>query len=691
MSRQAQWRQRLASISLRHQLSVGAAAVVTLTILLLALLLIATEYYANRKVVLRDLQVQAQMIAANSSAALVFADAATAQEILLALQASDDVASARLLDRDGAVLAEYRDRNPDSGLGEVLQLSEPVNYKGQQYGSLVIDARLHRLHSRLLLYSLGALLVAALAVLLALALFSRVVSFIAKPVNDLIALMKDVALEGDYARRSGIAPGNEIGDIAQGFDTMLGEIELRQRALERELEERRRAQAALDRMARHDSLTQLANRHSLEERLQTVSEQGRLHQQQYALLLLDVDNFKVVNDSLGHQAGDQLLVQLACRLRAALGESQPIYRLGGDEFALVLEGETLGTRCDALAAQLVTLCRTSFDIDDHEVYATLSIGYALYPQHAEQLQQLLRHADLALYAAKNQGRDTWRIFTPAMQQRAEQRLRLEIELRRALEREEFYLEYEPQLDLYGGRLCGVEAQLRWRHPQRGILQPLDFVPLAEETGLIVPIGVWVLKQACKDGLEILKLPVSDAFRLGINLAPRQLSEAGLIDTVAEILASTGFNGNRLELEVTESVMTERIDTVAERMHALAAMGISFALDDFGTGASSLSYLRRLPLQKLKIDRSFIADIPNSRDDRQITAAIIAIGARLNMQVLAEGVETAAQAQFLHDQGCTLVQGPHYAKPQSLRDFLADWQQRFRRMENAGAVSETSLS
>ena len=673
MSAGGRWRQRLSQISLRRQLSLAAAAVVTVTVLTLASLLIASEYVVNRKAAQRDLQVQAKMIAANSSAALVVGDAGTARDILLALQASADVASARLLGADGVVLAEYDSGHPASKAGEALRLSEPVIYQGRQYGTLVIDARLHRLRARLVLYSMTALAVAALSVLFALLLFTRVMRYITGPVNELIALMQRVAREGDYSRRSGIPPGNEIGDIASGFDTMLGVIELRQQALSHELQERCRAQAALDRMARHDSLTQLANRHSLEERLQTVAELGRTQQQHYALLLMDLDNFKVVNDSLGHQAGDLLLMQLATRLRAALGEALPIYRLGGDEFALVLEGESLEARCSELSEELVALSRAAFEVDGHKVYTTLSIGYALYPQHAEQLQQLLRHADLALYAAKNQGRNTWRAFTADMQQRAEQRLRMEMELRCALEQNEFFLVYEPQLDLHSERLCAAEALLRWRHPQRGIVSPKDFVPLAEETGLIVAIGAWVLGQACKDGARLLKLGVQDNFRLTVNLAPRQLGESGLVDMVASALAASGLPGQNLELEVTESVMNESIEVMTEQMKAIAALGVSFALDDFGTGGSSLSYLRQLPLQKLKIHSSFVCGVPGSRDDRQITAAIIAIGARMGMQVVAEGVETAAQRQFLHDQGCALVQGFYYAQPLLLDDFIAHWQ------------------
>ena len=654
---------------IRHQLSFAAAAAVTVTALLSAAMMVLAEHQATRAAVLRDLQVQARMIAANSSAALVFEDREAATEILAALQASEDVTAARLLDARGRTLADYRAAEP-AVVGEVVQIDEAVRYQGGDYGRLVIDVRLQRLHARLLLYSLAALGLVVLTVAVALLLFSRVVRLITHPVNELIALMQRIAQEGDYSRRSGMREGNEIGALASSFDAMLAEIQQRQQALSHELQERRRAQAELDRLARHDSLTRLGNRHALGERLEQVARETGCPRRQCALLLMDLDNFKVVNDSLGHQAGDELLVQIARRLLLALDGSLQVYRLGGDEFALVVEGEQLDGRCRELAGQLVRLSHRAYELEGHEVYATVSIGYALYPDHADQLPLLLRRADLALYAAKNGGRDTWRAFTPELQERAEQRLRLEADLRRAIEREEFFLVYEPQVRLDDGRLCGFEALLRWQHPQRGVVGPTEFIPLAEETGLIVPLGAWVLRRACHDGLRLQALAQGPEFRIAVNLAPRQLAEADFVAEVSRALAASGLPASQLELEVTESVMTERIELVAERMHAIAALGVSFALDDFGVGASSLSYLRRLPLRKLKIDRSFVSDLPARDGDGEIAAAIIAIGARLGLQVLAEGVETAEQRDWLREQDCALAQGWLYARPRRIEDVLA---------------------
>lgn len=688
MSPVASLLRRLARTPIRHQLSLGAALVVTVTALLSGAVTVYSEYRASRQALLADLQVQARMIAANSSAALVFDDVEAAREILQALSASEDVLAARLLGADGKLVAEYRERPMVRSGAEVLQLSEPVRYQGRDYGRLVIDAHLHRLNQRLLVYSLGALGVLIVAVSLALLLFSRVSRFITRPVQELTALMRQVAREGDYSRRSGIDSSNEIGEIARSFDAMLGEIEMRQRALTHELQVRVRTQAALDHLVHHDVLTQLGNRHALTERMKEVAMQSGARAPHCGLVLLDLDNFKLVNDTLGHQAGDELLVKFAARLREMMEEDVTIFRLGGDEFATLLVGEGLQWRCRQLSERLVERTRPPFHIDGHEVFVTVSAGFALYPEQAGELPQLLRHADLALYAAKNQGRNTWRPFTPDLQAVAEQRLRLESDLRRALERREFYLVYEPQIDLVTSRLCGVEALLRWRHPQRGIVSPKDFIPLAEETGLIVPIGKWVLRQACEDGRRLLALGVAEDFRLAINLAPRQLSEVEIVATVASTLAETGFAARHLELEVTESVMTERIELVAERMHAIAGSGVSFALDDFGAGASSLSYLRRLPLRKLKIDRGFVDDIPGSISDCEVAAAIIAVGARLGLLVLAEGVETAEQLAFLRREGCALGQGYHFARPQPLEAFLADWQERLGAQPGDGETMTT---
>ena len=433
-----------------------------------------------------------------------------------------------------------------------------------------------------------------------------------------------------------------------------------------DLTEQMRTQHALEKLARYDSLTGLPNRAHFRERLQQAMERARRQNRPMALYFLDLDRFKVVNDSLGHEAGDRLLKHVATlltgclrgtdavMLRARRGDAT-LSRLGGDEFTLILEDVGGAEEAATIAQRLLDAMAVPFKVGDEEILVSASIGISLYPTDDVDLDGIIRHTDMAMYRSKALGRNTYSFFSDDLNAAVSARLSLEGSLRRALERGEFCLHYQPKADLVTRRVTGVEALLRWHCPGRGMVPPDRFISVLEDTGLIVPAGAWVIREACSqlsrwdaEGLP----PISVA----VNLSARQLRHPFLVSHVQDTLAETGIDPKRLELELTESLLME--DTEGNRgvLAAFQRLGIRLAIDDFGTGHSSLSYLRRLDVDTLKIDRSFVSQLPDDAEDAAIATAVVALGKSLDMKVVAEGVETEAQAQFLRDLGCSEMQG-----------------------------------
>jgi diguanylate cyclase (GGDEF)-like protein/PAS domain S-box-containing protein len=422
----------------------------------------------------------------------------------------------------------------------------------------------------------------------------------------------------------------------------------------------RRSETRLAYLSHHDVLTDLPNRSHLMARLdRAVAGEGR-----GAVLLLDLDRFKNVNDSLGHVAGDELLVLVARRLRERLRGADLLTRLGGDEFAVVVEdaGDVEGVA--ALAESLIALFESPFPIAQRtEVYVGLSVGISLFPRDGNLADILVQHADAALHQAKEAGRGTFRFYDETLTHAASDRLEMEGQLRRALERNEFVLYYQPLISLLDGRVKGFEALVRWQHPLLGLVSPDKFIPLAEETGLIVPLGEWIMREACSRMKDL----VEAGHRLdvmAVNLSPRQLLRPDIHQKVGAILAEVGLPARYLELEITEGALMLKGETAVAKLESLKALGISLAIDDFGTGYSSLSYLQRFPIDKLKIDRSFIRDIPDDSTSMEIAAAIIGLARILSLEVVAEGVETGVQLEFVRQRGCDCAQGYLFSPPVS---------------------------
>lgn len=429
-----------------------------------------------------------------------------------------------------------------------------------------------------------------------------------------------------------------------------------------DISERKAAEERMDRLARHDPLTGLFNRFSLQERLEQALTTAKRDQHQIALLFIDMDRFKLINDTLGHHVGDGLLIEVARRLQSCVRESDILARLGGDEFVAVLTGiDTAAEGAMVVANKILARLGNAYQIEGHELHSSPSIGISLYPADGLNATALMKAADTAMYHAKEHGRNNAQFFKAEMNTLASERLHMDRELRIALERRQFEVHYQPQICTVDGRPCGVEALVRWRHPEKGMIPPGTFIPFAEEIGLIEALGAWVLDEACRQ-LAAWKAADIPLARVAVNLSARQLHSAHLVRQVRDALARHGIQAGELELEITESAAMSDPEQAIAQLHALRKLGVVLSIDDFGTGYSSLAYLKRLPIQTLKLDRSFVSDIDTDPNDAAISLATIALAHNLGFGVVAEGVENEAQRDFLTAHGCEILQGYLFSKP-----------------------------
>ena len=440
-----------------------------------------------------------------------------------------------------------------------------------------------------------------------------------------------------------------------------------------DLSERKAAEEEINQLAYYDPLTRLPNRRLLMDRLQQALATSARHHRSGALLMLDLDNFKTVNETRGHDRGDALLLQVAHRLRSCVHEDDTVARQGGDEFVVVLEDlgdspEEAAARAEDVGQRILGVLREPYQIDGDAHHSSLSMGVTIYSGTRETVDELLKRADLALYQAKNAGRDTLRFYDPQMQAVVSARATLELDMRVGLAQGQFELYYQPQID--HGRIIGAEALLRWRHPRDGFISPAHFIPLAEETGLILPLGEWVLQAACRRLAAWAQQPDLVTLSLAVNVSPRQFHQTGFVAQVLAALAGAGADGHQLKLEMTEGLLLQDVEDTIDKMGQLRGYGVGFSLDDFGTGYSSLSYLKRLPLDQLKIDQSFVRDVLTDPNDAAIARTVVALGTSLGLRVIAEGVETEAQREFLERHHCHAWQGFLLSPPVAVAEFEA---------------------
>lgn len=559
-----------------------------------------------------------------------------------------EATSLRLTDEDGSSL--------------VGQLA-PVGILGWRVAALQDGSEAYELVADSIEKVLIAAAVVLVVTVVASVFFSRAIS---RPIRGLAAGMRKVAA-GNLDERVPLPGLREIEYLAVSFNDMAENLEARTAELLEEIKERKRAEETIRHRAYHDALTGLPNRALFTDHLTVARAQARRNRQMLAVMFLDLDRLKVVNDTAGHPEGDGLLKSVAQQLEGLVREGDTVARVGGDEFTVLLPGVTQVDSAVEVAERILKALRRTWVLGGHEFHVTASIGITVYPTDGDDPETLLRNADIAMYRAKEEGGNSYQFYTPAMKSRITERLALENGLRKGLERGEFVVYYQPQVNIRTGKIVGAEALVRWQQPERGLILPMEFIPVAEESGLIVPLGEWVLRAACAQNKAWQKAGLPP-IRVAVNLSARQFQRHDLTETVAHVLEETGLEPRYLELEITESAAIQDVDFTVAMLGRLQEMGIQIAIDDFGTGQSSLGYLKRFPIDVLKIDRSFINDLTGDPGAAEIATTIIAMAHNLKLKVIAEGVETQDQLAFLRQQRCDEMQGFLFSKPAPAEDF-----------------------
>ena len=618
----------LPPVLLSSRLVVTGILAAGLALLTVVLALTGLDYWSTRQSMLQDSRVEAAIVADNIAAAVMFRDARTANEMLAALKSSPMVLGAGVYDAQGLLLAHYT-RGPDDnfpatlaavGMGglteraglSVLEIARPVETAGVAEGTLYFRKSMRAVYSRLAIRFVSALLIAGCVMAMAVAMV------------------------------------------------------LRSRAAVRNAENRLHA------LAHTDAVTGTGNRHAFNERLAAAIEAARDQGTRVALVYIDLDNFKTLNDTFGHAAGDGLLRQVARRLQSVVRSTDAISRLGGDEFAVILPLDMDDAALNTYGQRIVGSFHPSFTEVGQQMTMTCSAGIATFPGDAADMDGLVSNADTAMYRAKEMGKNRCVRFDASMNQAVVRRQAIEHALRAALQQGEgLALHYQPLFAATDRALVGAEALLRWSHAELGNVSPLEAVMVAEDCGLIVPLGYWVMRTACRDAA---RWQAGGPLRVSVNISARQLGDPQFLERVMDILREEGLPAHLLEIELTETVLMDNMEAGAHTLHRLSQLGIHLAIDDFGTGYSSLAYLRQLPMRRLKIDRSFVKDLPGQEHSRTIVTAIVALAHGLGLQITAEGVETPEQADYLVRQGCDVLQGYLFARPMPVGEFQAQLQE-----------------
>jgi len=658
-------------LSLRGKLTFIITLTSSLMLLLAFVAIIWLQRISLRGELLQDAQILGRSISKKCAAAMILNDQETAAFALEPLAATHRVLGAIVFDQEQNIFAEfYRNlvRDPEKdGLkvetllrqGHVfyqnhLDVFEPIVYKGKVLGQLMLRMDLVKVNDILIRYTWIGVVVFFIYSLLTFLLAISLQKLISEPIKSLLLSMQTISREKNYSVRVEKTSHDELGRLFDGFNEMLAEIEIRDHELQS-------SEANLEHRTNHDSLTNVANRLLFHDRLEHSLARAKRLKSRLAVLFIDLDRFKNINDSLGHDIGDRVLCTVADRLSGLIRDADTLARVGGDDFAIILDPVKRTNDVGRYVQKLLREIAQIIEVSEHKLHVTASIGVSLYPENGEDVDSLMKAADTSMYQSKDGGGNSYRFYSADMNTDARESLLLENQLREALQKKQLLLYYQPQYELKTGQLVGFEALIRWNHPDLGLVSPLDFIPMAEESGLIVPIGEWVLYTACKQMKKIQqqwKLPLS----MAVNLSPRQFLHSSLVQTVAEVLYRTKLKPRFLELEITESMVMGNIDQSISKMNEFKKMGVQLAIDDFGTGYSSLEYLKKFPISKLKIDQSFVRELGHDANDTAIVNSIIALGQSMKLEVIAEGIEKVEQLDLLGAEGCDQGQGYLFSKP-----------------------------
>jgi diguanylate cyclase (GGDEF)-like protein len=692
-------RKMIRNISIRHKLTLIIMLISTITLMVASFAFLTSDRLYTQKNVGDSLGIMADMIAANSAAALLFGDPVAASETLGFLAMQANIEAGVIYDMENEIFAMYRktgmqEELPDPEVqsenilfwGDHVELFSDIIYEGEKIGVIYLRSDMRAIHDRLSWFLGIVAAVLLVSLLVAYSLSSQLQHIITAPLFRLSAIARRISTEKNYTLRVGGASRDELGALVVDFNTMLDEIEARDEKLKthqeelearvvqrtRELERanlelaasKEQAESVAKRMqfhAHHDALTGLPNRVLLNDRIKSELAHARREQSLMALLFLDLDRFKIINDSLGHATGDQLLRIISRRIKDCIREGDTVARLGGDEFMVLLPRITSASDAGRIGNKIIESLTDPVACNGHDLHITTSVGISIYPFDGTDSDTLVKNADISMYRAKELGRNKVVYYTAELNAGSRKQLALETSLRKALERNELRLSYQPKIDITRNSIVGVEALLRWQRPGMGYISPQDFIPIAEESGMIMPIGEWVLHTAFRQ-LKAWHAAGFPELTMAVNLSSVQLARSGFENVLESALAESGINPALAELEVTENVAMKNMETATATLEKLKKMGVTIAMDDFGTGYSSLSYLRRLPIDTVKIDQSFVCEIPDNIEDVLIAQAIIAMAKSLNMNLVVEGIETVRQLNFFKQQGCRVVQGYLFSKP-----------------------------